>query len=139
VLVFHQSIWAVLLASGLLPPNVYQVWSLAPVAPFGIPDIVSKCFWSGLWAIVIGLAIVRSTSGWRGWLIWTIAGAIGPTLVSILVVGPIKGQPITDLLGPRFLIGCLVNGTFGFGCAALLALAGRNPNDAAGGRRSTRT
>ena len=43
VLVFHQGMWALLHALGLMPP----AFPTAPVAPFGVPRIYDMCFWGG--------------------------------------------------------------------------------------------
>jgi hypothetical protein len=41
VLTFHQGIWALLHAAGLMPPAPYPT---DPVPPLGVPRIVNFCF-----------------------------------------------------------------------------------------------
>lgn len=123
VLAFHQLVWAGLLGAGIVPSGVYQAWSLAPTPPLGVPSVISMAFWGGLWAIVIGVMLrnAQGRSYWLGWFLW---GALAPTLVTLFIVTPLRGEPISELLLPRFVIGFLVNGVFGLGCALLLSLAG---------------
>ena len=44
VLTFHQGMWALLHAAGLMPPAPYPT---DPVPPFGVPRIANFCFWAG--------------------------------------------------------------------------------------------
>jgi hypothetical protein len=50
VLVFQMGVAAILHAAGILSNAPY---SLAPTAPFGVPQTVSSAFWGGLWGIVM--------------------------------------------------------------------------------------
>lgn len=122
VLAFHQLLWAGLLGAGIVPAGAYEPWSLASTPPFGLPSVISMAFWGGLWAILIG-TILRNAQGpsyWLGWFAW---GALGPTLVTLFIVTPLKGEPFADMLLARFVIGFVVNGVFGLGSALLLSLA----------------
>ena len=49
VLVFHQLGFFVANELGLLKVTLYNQ---RPVAPFGVPAILSSAFWGGLWGIV---------------------------------------------------------------------------------------
>src|SRR5215472_9070721 len=64
-----------------------------PIPPFGVPQIVSQCFWGGLWGIVLAWTLAH----WRNVNYWLLAFAFGlviPTLVGWFVVPLIKGTPI---------------------------------------------
>ena len=59
VLTFHQGMWALLYAFGLMPRAPYP---MSPVPPLGIPQIASLCFWGGLYGLVFALVMpVRCT------------------------------------------------------------------------------
>ena len=60
-LVFNQSAGFVLNKVGIAPPG-FTAWALDPVPPWGVPTIVSKAFWGGLWAVLLGL-VLRFTRG----------------------------------------------------------------------------
>jgi hypothetical protein len=121
--VFHQVILAALNAGGWMPPG-FPAWNLAPLPPFGVPSLISKAFWGGLWAIPIAY-ILRAASGSRYWLGWAILGAIGPPLVAILVVPPLKGLPIPPF-AERMPPYALINAIWGLGTAIFLKLFNRS-------------
>ena len=60
-------------------------------------------------------------SGPAYWSSWILVGAVALTAVAFFVVAPIKGEPI-PALWPRFAVGFLLNGAWGFGTALLLRL-----------------
>lgn len=122
VLVFHQLALAGLIWAGILPASS-EAWSLASTPPFGVPDVISKAFWGGVWAILLG-AILRNAEGRSYWIGWIVLGAVALTLVAMFIVTPLKGEPIGNLSLSRFVIGCIVNGAWGAGCALLLLLVG---------------
>ena len=53
VLTFHQGMVEAMHALGLVSFSPYRT---TPVPPFGVPVIVSNCFWGGLWGVLFGLA-----------------------------------------------------------------------------------
>ncbi len=115
---FHQAVLALLYASGTIPRAPFN---MAPTKPFGVPQVVSLSFWGGLWGIVLGLVLARTTSRARFWTTAIVFGGIAPTLVAILVAAPLKGQPI-QLEVMRFLIGFLINAAWGVGTAVIYRL-----------------
>jgi hypothetical protein len=127
VLIFHQSLWYVLNLVGLIPPE-RPAWPLDPIPPFGVPSVVSKAFWGGLWGALLAL-ILQGLSGRAYWTGWIVIGSVALTLVAFFVVPPIKGEPI-PALWPRFLAALLVNAAWGFGTALFLrvpqAIGGSN-------------
>jgi hypothetical protein len=121
VAVFHQSLWAVFNLIGLIPPD-RPAWPMDPVPPFGVPDVISKAFWGGVWGAALALLIGRLQGG-AYWASWILIGAVALSLVAFYVVPPIKGQPI-PALWPRFAAALALNGVWGFGTALLLKLFG---------------
>jgi hypothetical protein len=115
VLVFHQGVIAILHSLGVVPGAPYP---LQATRPFGVPVIWSITFWGAVWGALLaaslgrfdGLALVGAA---------TIFGAAFPSLVAVLVVGPLKDRPVS--LG----VALLVNAAWGLGTGLLLALFGR--------------
>lgn len=124
VIVFHQLVFAGIGALFGLP---VKPWSLAPVAPFGVPQIVSTAFWGGLWGIALALAAQRMRPTVLTLLLFGLVfGALLPSLAGWLIVAPLKGQPMAAGGDPvRLAIELVVNGAWGLGTAALLWLAFR--------------
>ncbi|HUS83142.1 MAG TPA: hypothetical protein VM013_07830 [Dehalococcoidia bacterium] len=120
-LIFHQGLWYIFNHTGVIPPS-RAAWSLDPIPPFGVPSVVSKAFWGGLWGLVLTPLLAQWT-GTAWWAAWIVVGAVALTAVAFFVVPLIKGEPM-QAMGPRFLIGLSVNGAWGFGTALLLRLFG---------------
>ena len=89
-LIFHQLAVALLWWARVAP---FAPYSLAPTEPFGIPAVISLAFWGGVWGIVFGLVDNRFPAGGGYWITAFLFGATLPTLVALLVVLPLKGQP----------------------------------------------
>jgi hypothetical protein len=126
VLIFHQSLWYLFNHIGLIPWE-RPAWPFDPIPPFGVPSVISKAFWGGVW----GAALAPLLSHLRGgayWASWIVVGAIALPLVAFFVVPPIKGEPIPELW-PRFLVSMMVNGTWGFGTALFMRLVGAARSD----------
>jgi hypothetical protein len=121
-LIFHQSLWLVLNLVGLIPWE-RPAWPTDPIPPFGVPSVISKAFWGGVWGAALAPWLARF-EGRNYWTAWIVVGALALPLVSFFVVSPLKGEPIPELW-PRFAVGLLVNGAWGFGTALLLRLAQR--------------
>jgi len=126
--IFHQGLCWVLYQIHFIPSDL-PPWPLTPVPPFGVPSVISKSFWGGLW----GAALAPFLDRYRGatyWTSWILVGAVVLTLTALYVVSPIKGQPIPPLW-PRFYYALLVNGAWGFGTAVFLTLFGEARKDTA--------
>ena len=121
VLIFHQAMWLVLYQVGMIPADL-PAWPMDPVPPFGVPSVISKSFWGGLWGAALAPWLVRYSGG-RYWTAWILIGAVALTLTALYVVSPLKGQPM-PALWPRFYYALLVNGAWGFGTALLLRVLG---------------
>ena len=121
VLIFHQGLWYLLFRIGFIPANL-PAWPMDPIPPFGVPSVISKSFWGGLWGAALAPFLVRY-SGTTYWASWILIGAVALTITALYVVSPINGQPM-PALWPRFYYALLVNGAWGFGTALLLKLFG---------------
>jgi hypothetical protein len=120
VLIFHQSLWLILNFAGLIPPE-RPAWPLDPIAPFGVPSVISKAFWGGIW----GAALAPLLDRYRGrayWTAWIAVGSMALSLVALFVVPAIKGEPMPEMW-PRLLASLMVNAAWGFGTGLLLYFA----------------
>ena len=119
-LVFHQSALAALHAIGFTKKAPFP---MTPTAPFEVPAVISLAFWGGLWGIAIWL-VIRGAPGLEYWAMAVGLGALGPSIVALFVVYPIKGLPVAGGWDPKVIIGALIlNGAWGFGVALLMWLA----------------
>jgi hypothetical protein len=123
-LVFHQGVLAAFYAIGLIPRPAFD---LTPVPPLGVPAVISLAFWGGVWGIVIW-GLIRNARGARYWLYAIVLGAIGPSLVALFIVLPLKGGAVAANWDPKLIVGALIlNGAWGFGMALLMRLIQRPP------------
>jgi len=119
VLTFHQGLVAVLhtISPDWVPFAPYRTM---PVPPFGIPAIVSNCFWGGLWGAAFGLVMPRLT--WPLWLCGLILGLIA-ALVAMFIVAPLKGMPVAGgWVISSMVRSVVINGFFGLGVGLILPL-----------------
>jgi hypothetical protein len=123
-LIFHQGLWFILYHLQVVPSDK-PAWPLDPVPPFGVPSVISKAFWGGVWGAVLAplLSRYRGAAYWTGWVL---AGAVVLSLTGMYLVTALKGQPAPPFW-PRFALAALVNGAWGFGTALVLTLAGAVP------------
>lgn len=120
VVTFHQAALAGLAAAGFTRAVIF---STAPAAMTGIPQIVSSAFWGGLWGIALLYAVARRTQGANFWIAALLFGAALPSLVGWFIVAPIKGLPLAAGGNvTRLAVGAIVNGAWGLGTAAWLHL-----------------
>ena len=130
VFTFHQfTIWLL----GMLGGGQGNVYSMSPVGPMRVPQILNQAFWGGLWGCVFALLADRFPRAWPLWLAGLVFGAILPTLVGWFVVAPLKNQPMAQGFNPaRMWRGPVINGMWGLGTAIFFDLLRR----AGLGRRS---
>jgi hypothetical protein len=113
VLVFHQLGFYVSNEVGLTRANIYN---MAPVAPLGVPAILSAAFWAGLWGIVAAFAVPRLPTPLNGALGWILFAGIVVTLANWFIVLPIKGAPVGGgFRMPGVIVAPLVYAFWGFG------------------------
>ena len=118
-LTFHQGTLAALHKAGAWPK---PPWPMAPTKPFNIPAVISLALWGGVWGMALWLFVGGMSS--PGFWIWaTVFGAIGPSLVALFVVFPLKGLPVAGGGKPN-VIGAvlLLNAMWGLGVAVLMRL-----------------
>ena len=124
--VFHQGLWWLFTETSIIQA-ANPAWPTEAVPPLGVPSVISKAFWGGIWGLMLAPSLVR-LSGARYWVAWILIGAVLLTGVALFVILPLKGQP-APALWPRFAIGMALNGAWGFGTALLLrALAYGRPD-----------
>jgi len=83
VLTVHQAVIAAGGALGFLPGATG--WSMRPVPPLGIPQLLSLAFWGGIWGILFLLPLTKQNTFLRGLIF-----SLGPTLVQLFVIFPYK-------------------------------------------------
>lgn len=114
-LVFHQGLFALFHAAGMVPVPAFN---MAPVPPMGVPAVLSLAFFGGLWGPPVAW-LIRRDAGAIYWLKAFVLGAIGPTLVAMLLVFPLKGLAVN----PKIVVGALLlNGAWGIGVALFMRL-----------------
>ncbi len=115
IIVFHQLMIFILTQVGLIQGNIY---SMRPIPPWGVPQILNQMFWGGLWGVVFAALADRFPQHWPLVLIGALFGLLGPLMVAWFVVAPIKGLPIAVGWAPsRMLAGALIQASFGIGIA----------------------
>jgi hypothetical protein len=98
VLVFHQGTAVLLhllttkagLATGVFG-RVPFPYRTAPLAPFGVPAVLSAAFWGGAWGVV--LAFLLRAFRPPDLLFGAVFGALALTLVAFTLVANLKGSP----------------------------------------------
>lgn len=110
-LVFHQGAFWALTQAGVLQVST---WSMASVPPFGVPQVVSFMFWTGLWGVFGAFLVPRlPTPRWLGWMLFA---AVFVTLVNWFIVLPLKGAPVGGgFRMPGVLLAPLVYSFWGLG------------------------
>jgi hypothetical protein len=116
VLTFHATAWEAFHLFGLMPPP----FPTRAVPPFGVPQIISLCFWGGVWGALFGLVLPTLPSSVPMWLKGLGLG-IAAALLGMFIVAPLKGQPIAGgwqalSLARSFAI----NGFWGLGVGLML-------------------
>ncbi len=120
-LLFHQGVLALLHLAGTAPAP----WDMSPTQPFGVPKVISLAFWGGVWGLPIWW-LIRHSHGVRRWVKAAAYGAIGPSLVALAVVFPLKGGEFMAGWNPKILIGALIlNAAWGLGLALFMKLTAK--------------
>jgi hypothetical protein len=117
MLLFHQTTLQVFYWCGLAREPGFR---LAIVPPFGVPQVVSACFWAALIAAVYG--VVRRRSGTHRLLSGLVLGMIGMALVWFVVL-PLKGQPVAFNFQPMQIVrSATASALWGIGVGILFPL-----------------
>lgn len=115
-LVFHQGLFAIFHAAGMVPMAAFN---MTPSAPLAVPAVLSLAFWGGVWGWPLAWWI-RGDAGARYWLKAIIFGAIAPTAVAMLLVFPLKGLAVEA----KTVVGALLlNGVWGLGVGLFMRYA----------------
>ena len=114
VLTFHAGAWYLLHLQGMMPAP----YPMNPTAPLGVPTIVSLTFWGSLYGLPFAWAWPK-LPGPK--LLWGFALGLVAILVAALVVGPLKGRPIS-MPG---VLSLELNGTWGVGVAIWMIILQR--------------
>jgi hypothetical protein len=94
-------------------------WSMAPVKPFGVPQVISWAFWGGVWGIALA-ALLRAFRP-PDLLFGFVFGALVATVVGFTLVASLKGLP--SFAGGNRQIWwrvAFLNGVWGWSAALLL-------------------
>ena len=119
VLIFHQGMWALLHYLQLPGLGMPAPFPTEPVPPFGVPRIVSLCFWGGVWGALFGAVWhgPRESTWWAGIILGVCAALTG-----LFIVAAIRGQPIGGgWVLTNWIRSLLINGAWGLGVGLLLA------------------
>lgn len=119
-LTFHQGLLAALHIAGISPKAAFD---MTPAGPLNIPSVISLAFWGGVWGIALWL-MIRSSVGADYWMLAALLGAIGPSIVALFIVFPLKGLPMAGGWDPKIIVGALMlNAAWGVGVALFMSLA----------------
>lgn len=120
-LIFHQGLLQLMHLAGAFPR---AAWNFMPVAPLGVPSVISLAFFGGLWGMLLWALIARSRGG-RRWLLAGVLGALLPSAVALFIVFPLKGMAMAGGFDPKIIIGALLlNGAWGLGMIPLMRMMG---------------
>src|SRR5262249_18437450 len=125
-LVFHQGVLALFY---LARPVQRTPYDLEAVPPLGIPAVVSLAFWGGVWGSAIW-PLLKNVAGAVYWVRALVIGAIGPSVVALFLVFPLKGMPMTG--GWDIFAMLIRNGAWGVGMALLMRLLRQDPSRSRG-------
>jgi len=118
VLIFHQGMWSILHYLALPGLGMPPPFPIDGVPPFGVPRIISLCFWGGVWGALFGAVWrgPRSSNWWAGIIL-----GVAAALTGLFIVAAIKGLPIGGgwVLG-NWIKSLLINGSWGLGVGLLL-------------------
>jgi hypothetical protein len=124
-LVFHQGVLALLYLASAVPHAPYDVHT---VPPLGLPAVISLAFWGGVWGVAIW-SLVKHVGGAAYWVWAVVIGAIGPSVVALFIVYPLKGMAVAGGWDPKLLgTALLLNGAWGLGLALLMRLLHHAPS-----------
>ena len=69
-------------------------FALQGTPPFGVSQVISSAVWAGIWGVVMGAALPRTLHHVSYIAAGAVFGALLPMAVQLLVVLPLKAQPM---------------------------------------------
>jgi hypothetical protein len=110
-LIFHQGGFFIAKQLGL---TTGTQWSMAATKPWGVPQLVSYLFWTGLWgALAAFLVPYTKLPAMLGWVLF---GAVVVIAANWFIVLPLKGAPIGGgFRMPGVAVAPVVYGFWGLG------------------------
>jgi hypothetical protein len=112
-LTFHQIVLALMWGMDFAP---YKPFALTPTHPFGVPAVFSLAFWGGVWGILFALIQGGFPRSIGYWVMAFVFGGVGASLVALVIVLPLKGQPMGGGWHlPGLLRAFIINGAWGIG------------------------
>ena len=112
-LIFHQGVYTFFYLgdSSLAAP-----FNMAATDPIGIPAVISLALWGGVWGVGIWWTI-RAVVGKKHWGLAALFGALGPSMIAMLIVFPMKDLPVDA----KTWVGALIlNAAWGLGLALIM-------------------
>ncbi|MFM9938827.1 MAG: hypothetical protein ACKVP7_04950 [Hyphomicrobiaceae bacterium] len=129
VVTVHQGIVFVLTQIGLIKGTP---WSLSPIKPWGMPQIVNSMFWGGLWGVLFAVIHDKLPGGamWlKGLIFGLIITVISNWTLLPLIKGHVFGQPNQILFAgwdpTRMLATVLILTGFGIATGIIYGLIAR--------------
>lgn len=114
--------------SGVVSVLVFERAALRLLGLLGLGDellLWPLAVWGGTWGVLLAAALGR-LAGKRLILAAAALGAAVPTLVALVLLAPLHGQPVvTGVVPLAILVAGAVNGAWGLGTGIGLALFGR--------------
>jgi hypothetical protein len=115
-LVFHHGLLGAYHLAGLIPR---VPWGLAPVPPFGVPQVISLAFWGGLWGVALALLARRLPASPARWAVRPGVRCDLPFAGGLYVVAPLKTGSVGFNAATAW-VGLTLNGLWGLGTELFL-------------------
>lgn len=110
-LVFHQGGFWIAKQLGL---TASTQWSMVATKPWGVPQLVSYLFWTGLWGALAAVVVPKLRI--PAWLGWVLFAAIVVTAFNWFVVASLRGSALGGgFRMPGVILAPVVYGIWGFG------------------------
>jgi hypothetical protein len=122
VLTFYEAVFLLFYIAGVIP---IPPFSMKPMPPFGVPEVLSQSFWGGVWGILFLFVVPRYFSGIGYWVASAVIGGTALTLVYMFIVVPLKTGTLPRNMAGLFVIGWLLNAAWGIGWVLFLKLFNR--------------
>jgi hypothetical protein len=116
-LFFHEATLALLHTAGLIGQSGF---SIAPFAPFDIPEFVANALWSAAWAVLMAWLLRVSPERSAPWLQACLFGGLALTAARLFVVDPLRGIWPSGNMLPRLAIGFASNAVWGWGALVFM-------------------